>query len=148
MKNTLKTFLKGSWTKVCTLALVLVLAWPLAVLATDPPGLPDGWSESYIYVNGIRLHYYQAVPAPEKPVIVMVHGVTDIGLCWTTLSLELQKDYNIYMLDTRGHGLSDPFTSTDDGETLVNDVVGFIKAMDLAKPILMGHSMGLLPLCV
>ncbi|MEB2782816.1 alpha/beta hydrolase [Algoriphagus sp. C2-6-M1] len=70
------------------------------------------------------------------------HGVTDNGLCWITLSLELQKDYNIYMLDTRGHGLSDPFTSSDDGETLVKDVVGFVKAMSLENPILMGHSMG------
>ena len=122
--------------------LVLLLTLPSVVFAADPPGIPEGWHEGYAYVNGIRVHYYQAVPAPDKPVIVMVHGVTDIGLSWTTLSLELQKDYNIYMLDTRGHGLSDPFTSSDDGETLVKDVVGFVKVMNLDKPILMGHSMG------
>ena len=48
----------------------------------------------------------------------MVHGVTDIGLSWTTLTWKLQDSYDIYMLDTRGHGLSDPFTHTDDGNTL------------------------------
>ena len=142
MNNTILAFLDRNFTKACTLALAIIIFCPLAVFAANPPGLPDGWTQNYIYANGIRLNYYQAVPAPEKPVIVMVHGVTDIGLCWTTLSLELQKDYNIYMLDTRGHGLSDPFTSSDDGETLVKDVVGFVESMNIENPILMGHSMG------
>ncbi len=122
--------------------LLLLLFSSSVVFATNPPDIPEGWSQEYAYVNGIRIHYYKSAPVIDKPVIVMVHGVTDNGLCWTTLSLKLQKDYTIYMLDTRGHGLSDPFTSSDDGETLIKDVVGFIKAMNIEKPILMGHSMG------
>lgn len=120
----------------------LLMLAPTLALAAPPPGIPDGWSDGYEYVNGVRLHYYHAAPAPGKPVIVMVHGVTDIGLCWTTLSWELEKDYDVYMLDTRGHGLSDPFTSSDDGDTLIKDVVGFVEAKGFEKPILMGHSMG------
>ena len=46
------------------------------------------------------------------------------------------------MLDARGHGLSDPFTPTDDEKTLMKDVVDFVKVMDLENPMLMGHSMG------
>jgi len=122
--------------------IVLIALFPVVAFASDPPGIPDGWSDGYVYANGIRIHYYHAVPAPGKPVIVMVHGVTDIGLSWTTLTWKLQDDYDIYMLDARGHGLSDPFTPADDGNTLVKDVVGFVKAMNLEKPILMGHSMG------
>jgi pimeloyl-ACP methyl ester carboxylesterase len=72
----------------------------------------------------------------------MVHGVTDIGLCWTTLTWKLQDQYDCYMLDTRGHGLSDPFTPTDDADTLIKDVVDFVHVMKFEKPILMGHSMG------
>jgi pimeloyl-ACP methyl ester carboxylesterase len=45
-------------------------------------------------------------------------------------------------LDTRSHGLSDPITSADDGDTLIKDVVEFVRVMNLEKPILMGHSMG------
>jgi pimeloyl-ACP methyl ester carboxylesterase len=74
--------------------------------------------------------------------MVMVHGVTDNGLCWTTLALKLQDSYDIYMPDARGHGLSDPFTPADNGATLVKDVVAFVQVMNLGKPILMGHSMG------
>jgi pimeloyl-ACP methyl ester carboxylesterase len=120
----------------------LLLLFSSIACAAAPPGIPDGWSDGYVYANGIRIHYYRAVPAAGKPVIVMVHGITDIGLSWTTLTWKLQSAYDIYMLDARGHGLSDPFTPVDDRDTLVRDVVSFVQAMKLDKPILMGHSMG------
>jgi pimeloyl-ACP methyl ester carboxylesterase len=123
-------------------ALLYVLLLSTTANAAEPPGIPDGWSDGYVYANGARLHYYHAVPAPEKPVIVMVHGVTDIGLSWTTLTWKLQDDYDVYMLDTRSHGLSDPISSADDADTLIKDVVEFCKVMKFEKPILMGHSMG------
>ncbi len=122
--------------------LLLLLCVPMSALADPPPGIPDGWSSGYVYANGIRVHYYRAVPAPNRPAIVMVHGISDIGLSWTTLTWKLQDSYDIYMVDTRGHGLSDPFTVGDDRDTLVKDLVAFITAMELEKPILMGHSMG------
>ena len=122
--------------------LSLLILLPVIATAAPPPGIPDGWSDGYVYANGIRIHYYHATPAPGKPVIVMVHGVTDNGLCWTTLSSKLEKDYDIYMVDTRGHGLTDPFTPSDDGDTLIKDVVEFVKGMKFEKPILVGHSMG------
>jgi pimeloyl-ACP methyl ester carboxylesterase len=123
--------------KIC----LALLFYPTLLLARQP-NIPDGWTDQYAYVNGARIHYYHAVPAPGKPVIVMVHGITDNGLCWTTLTLKLQAMYDIYMLDTRGHGLSDPVTANDNGETLVKDVVDFVKTMNFEKPILIGHSMG------
>lgn len=123
-------------------SIMLLVIFPIISFAANPPGIPDGWSDGFAYVNGVRIHYYRATPAPEKPVMVMVHGVTDNGLCWTTLAWKLQDQYDIYMLDTRGHGLSDPFTNSDDGETLIKDVVGFVKAMKFENPILVGHSMG------
>jgi pimeloyl-ACP methyl ester carboxylesterase len=95
---------------------------PVAALSAPPPGIPDGWSDGYVYANGIRIHYSHAVSAKGKQVVVMVHGVTDNRLCWTTLTWKLQDAYDVYMVDTRGHGLSDPFTA-DDGDTLVKDVV-------------------------
>ena len=121
---------------------LLVIITPLVLRSADIPGIPQGWSDGYAYANSIRLHYYRAIPAPGKPIIVMAHGLSDNGLCWTTLTQKLQGQYDIYMVDTRGHGLSDPFTNTDDGATLVNDLVDFVKVMKFNKPILMGHSMG------
>jgi pimeloyl-ACP methyl ester carboxylesterase len=124
------------------LALLICACFASAVAAAPPPGIPDGWTDAYVYVNGSRLHYYHAVPQPGKPVIVMVHGVTDNGLTWTTFAEDMQKNYDIYLPDARGHGLSDPFRDTDNGDTLITDLVGFIQAMHFVKPILLGHSMG------
>src|SRR3990170_2950773 len=128
--------------KIYLQILTLLILLPTIVVNAQTVKIPDGWSDGYAYVNGIRVHYYHARPAQGKPVMVMVHGVTDIGLCWTTLTLKLQDSYDIYMLDARGHGLSDPFTPSDNGETLIKDVVDFVRVMKFEKPILMGHSMG------
>jgi pimeloyl-ACP methyl ester carboxylesterase len=124
------------------LSVVLIAALSGLATAATPPGIPDGWTDGYVYANGIRIHYYHATPAPSKPVIVMAHGVTDIGLCWTTLTRELEASYDVYMVDARGHGLTDPSTAEDTRDTSVEDLVDFIRVMKFEKPILMGHSMG------
>jgi hypothetical protein len=56
----------------------------VSATAATPPGNPDGWSDGYVYANGIGIHYYHAIRAPGLPVLVMAHGATDIGLSWTT----------------------------------------------------------------
>ena len=128
--------------KTCFRIFVMLTLLPTMIVNAQTMKFPDGWSDGYAYVNGIRVHYYHAKPAQGKPVMVMVHGFTDIGLSWTTLTLKLQDAYDIYMPDDRGHGLSDPFTDADNGETLIKDVVDFVHVMKFEKPILMGHSMG------
>ncbi len=138
----LKILSKKRLAKRYVLLFAFLILLPTIVVTAQSAKIPDGWSDGYVYANGIRIHYYHAVPAQGKPVMVMVHGVTDNGLCWTTLTWKLQDLYDIYMLDARGHGLSDPFTPADNGETLVKDVVEFVRAMKFDKPILMGHSMG------
>ena len=110
----------------------LLLLLPSFVIAQQVK-IPDGWSDAYAYVNGIRVHYYHAIPQQSKPVIVMVHGLSDLGLCWTPIALKLQDKYNIYMVDSRGHGLSDPFTAADNSETLIKDVVDFVKVYETSK---------------
>lgn len=127
--------------KLYTIITLLALL-PAIVVNAQSVKFPDRWTDGYAYVNGIRMHYYHAKSAEGKPVIVMVHGYTDIGLSWTTLTLKLQDAYDIYMVDTRGHGLTDPFTPSDNGDTMIKDVVDFVRAMKFEKPILMGHSMG------
>jgi len=122
--------------------LSLLLLLPGVLFAAPPPDLPHGWSESYVYANGIRIHYYRGAPAPGKQVILAVHGVMDTGLTWASVGMKLQKNYDLYMLDTRGHGLSDPSNGSEDGNTLLMDVMAAAKALHLDKPILMGHSMG------
>ncbi len=124
------------------LTLVLIALCAGVAVGATPPGMPDGWSDGYVYANGIRIHYYHAVSTPGKPVIVMAHGFSDYGLNWTTLTEDLQDDYDIYMVDARGHGYTDPPVADEKGDVAVEDLVGFLREMKIEKPILMGHSMG------
>lgn len=121
---------------------VLFAFFPSVGFAANLPGIPKGWSDGYVYANGIRIHYYHAVPATGKPVILAIHGVMDTGLTWASVCDKLQKDYDIYMLDTRGHGMTDPFNGTEDRNTMLIDVMEAAKSLKLEKPILLGHSMG------
>jgi pimeloyl-ACP methyl ester carboxylesterase len=133
---------RTAWWRTVFGAAALLAMCPAIASAGDLPPIPDGWSEGFVSANGIRIHYYHAAPAPGKPVILAIHGVMDTGLTWASVATRLQKDYDIYMLDTRGHGLSDPFTASDDRNTLLKDVVEASLKLGLEKPVLMGHSMG------
>ena len=100
----------------------------------------SGWSTGFCETNGINIHYTRT--GGSKPPLIMLHGLTANGACWTALARALEEVYDVIMPDARGHGKS---CAPDNGyryEDLANDVVGFIKALGLPPPILVGHSMG------
>lgn len=99
------------------------------------------WREDTIMANGIHIHYHQAGDR-RKPTIILLHGLTDSGLCWTHVAQALEQDYAVVMPDARGHGQSDGVASGFSNEVLADDVVGLIQELQLEKPILLGHSMG------
>jgi pimeloyl-ACP methyl ester carboxylesterase len=124
----------------------IILAGLIALLATaafagQPPSPPAGWTDGFVLANGIRIHYWRT-GGDNKPVLLMAHGYSDNGLCWTNLAKELEEDYDIIMADARGHGLSDPPSKSDPADAQAEDLAGLIRELKLEKPILMGHSMG------
>jgi len=112
----------------------------LAAAALAQPEIPENWTDGYVMVNGIRIHYWRT--GGDKPVMVLAHGYSDDGLCWANLAKVLQTDYDIIMVDARGHGLSDPPAKSDAAAVQAEDIAGLLQALELEKPILMGHSMG------
>lgn len=114
------------------------LAAALATAGGPPP--PSGWKDGYVMANGIRIHYWRTGGA--KPVMVMLHGSSDDGLCWTNFAKEFSRDFDIVLWDARGHGLSDPPNELPSQEAMVEDLAAFLRALNIEKPILMGHSMG------
>lgn len=100
----------------------------------------SNWQSGFITANGIRLHYHRT--GGDKPPLVLAHGITDNGLCWTRLARALEDEYDIIMVDARGHGLSDkPEHGYAPGDHAA-DLAGLIQALELGKIFLMGHSMG------
>lgn len=101
---------------------------------------PDDWTDGFVIANGIRIHYWRT--GGDKPVLIMAHGSSDNGLCWTNLAKELVDDFDIILPDARGHGLSDPPSKLDSADAQCEDLAGLIRELKLENPILMGHSMG------
>jgi pimeloyl-ACP methyl ester carboxylesterase len=125
----------------CLLVALPVFSGPVPsgpVVAGPLP--PAGWTDGYVSANGIRIHYWRTGGA--KPALVLAHGSSDDGLCWTNLARELTDRYDVIMFDARGHGLSDPPAAADTADVQVEDLAGLIAALKLEKPTLMGHSMG------
>jgi N-formylmaleamate deformylase len=98
------------------------------------------WSTAICETNGIYIHYTRT--GRNSLPLILLHGLTANGICWTALARELEREYDVIMPDARGHGKS---SVPDDGyryEDHAKDVVGLIKALGLPSPILVGHSMG------
>ena len=98
------------------------------------------WESNSVFSNGIRLHYWRTGGA--KPVMILAHGITDYGLNWASLAATFDDEYDIIMYDARGHGFSEKPDELYDLQTHVNDLVGLVNALDISKPVLIGHSMG------
>jgi N-formylmaleamate deformylase len=98
------------------------------------------WLAGDIHANGIKIHYYRT--GGYKPPVVLFHGATDNGLCWTPVARALEIDYDVIMPDSRWHGQSDGPADGNQPDSQVQDLAGFVQALGLEKPLLMGHSMG------
>src|SRR5689334_14974538 len=100
------------------------------------------WSSGEVETNGITMHYYRTGSGGQKPSLVLSHGATDDGLCWSRVARALESDYDVIMPDARGHGLS---TAPEQGYSSMDhaaDLAGFIRALGLQRPGVGGHSMG------
>jgi pimeloyl-ACP methyl ester carboxylesterase len=73
---------------------------------------------------------------------VLAHGFSEDGLVWAALAEALEATYDIIMPDARGHGRSDPADTGLGTADLASDLQGIIVALGLAKPAVLGHSMG------
>ena len=101
--------------------------------------LTQEWRTGTLPITGGQLAYHRT--GGTGPVMVLSHGLTDNGLCWGRTAHALTDDYDIVMLDARGHGASsriDPGLAHDPGR----DLAEAISALRLEAPIVMGHSVG------
>ncbi len=109
--------------------------------------------EGSALANGIQIHYSRMTPPPRRtsPIrvrtrppmsIILLHGVTDNGLCWIRVADALSKDYDLILPDSRGHGFSDAPEMGYGVDDRAADVAGLIQVLNLDRPVLIGHSMG------
>jgi N-formylmaleamate deformylase len=98
------------------------------------------WQSGDVLVNGLRLHYTRTGGA--KPAVVLAHGFSDDGLCWTPVAKVLEPDYDVITVDARGHGQSDAPECGYNMADMAGDLAGVIAELGLHRPAVVGHSMG------
>lgn len=98
------------------------------------------WISEYFVSHGTKLHYYRT--ARQKSPLVLIHGISDDGLCWSPVAEALEADYDVIMVDLRGHGKSDAPNDGYDYKTIATEVAGLITGLGLDMPVVMGHSLG------
>lgn len=95
-----------------------------------------------IEVNGLRLHYQDwgggGVPA------LSFHGFALNCHSWDEVAPALQARIHLHAFDQRGHGLSEwaKEVSHYSRDAMVGDIEGIVDGLGLARPVLIGHSMG------
>ncbi|MBI1297666.1 alpha/beta fold hydrolase [bacterium] len=94
----------------------------------------------FIHANGIDIHYHRT--GGDGPTVVFAHGLTDNGACWTRLVTDLGSGYDCIMVDARGHGKSSAPEEGYSFDEQADDLIAFIHALELDRPVIMGHSLG------
>jgi pimeloyl-ACP methyl ester carboxylesterase len=88
-------------------------------------------------VNGVKLYYEKT--GSGSP-IILLHGNGEDHTIFDKLAEKLSADYTVYAPDSRCHGKSS--AGKLDYALMAEDIVEFIRALGLEKPVLYGFSDG------
>lgn len=108
-------------------------------LLTRPPEQIDPGFGQYVQVASSNVHY-QRWGTRGTP-IVLVPGFLESSIVWAAVGPMLGRHHRVYALDLPGDGYTrygGPITLTSQAEL----VDGFIGALHLRRPLLVGHSLG------
>ena len=100
-------------------------------------------TDFYIHTNGINLHYIEHDGGADKPLLIMMHGLTANAHAFDGLAAaELADDFRMVSVDLRGRGLSDHPALHYSAEDHANDILGLLDHLAAEHVILCGHSFG------
>src|SRR5947209_4974137 len=105
--------------------------------------------DAFVPANGLRLRYRSwQPPAPgsprvDLPPILLLHGLASSLHIWNLVApLLAARGYVVTALDQRGHGESEKPDSGYDFDTIIADDRAAISALEIERPVLVGHSWG------
>jgi N-formylmaleamate deformylase len=103
-----------------------------------------------VRANGIRQHYLRyggkdddAGPRGERDAVIIIPGITSPAVTWGFVGERFGRQFDTYILDVRGRGLSEASATLDYSVAAqAADVTAFADALGLKRYALVGHSMG------
>jgi N-formylmaleamate deformylase len=90
--------------------------------------------------RGTRIRYHRREGTGRT--LLLVHGISDDGLCWSPFLRELDPALDIVMPDLRGHGGSE---DPDEGwnlRTMADEIASLAGGLGLGSPFMAGCSLG------
>ena len=91
-----------------------------------------------VFVNNVNLYY--EVFGEGQP-IILLHGNSETHEIFDKLIEKLKHQYKVYAIDSRCHGKSEDLMEIS-YNTMRDDIIDFIKQLNIEKPILYGFSDG------
>jgi esterase len=100
-------------------------------------------AERHVEVYGVRLRYldWGDDGNPGAQPLVFLHGWTSNADVWLRVASAFRGSHRVLSLDQRGHGGSQ-WAADYSAWRWVKDIAGFVEALGLRRPVLVGHSMG------
>lgn len=93
-------------------------------------------------INGVQLAYRVDGPAPDAPVVVLLHSLgTDLRM-WEAQVTPLARRFRVVRYDCRGHGESDVAAGPLTIERLGRDVLALLDHLEIQRAHLCGISLG------
>lgn len=113
------------------------------LITLDTSDLPEPITEpevdSFIQLSQVNMHY--RVYGHGKQPLILIHGNGGSVKSLEEAASYLANDYTVYLPESRCHG-----QSSDPGEIsyrlMASDFVEFAEALNIQKPLIMGHSDG------
>src|SRR6202021_1506878 len=101
-----------------------------------------GYTDRFLVVNGLRLHYLDWGSA-DKPPFIMLHGISRVAHQFDHIAPYFTANYHVIAIDMRGHG--DSAWSPEGAyvvEDYVKDLEPFGDTLHLRGLPLLGNSTG------
>ena len=99
----------------------------------------DGVTHRTVVARGLRFHVAEAGAGDP---VVLVHGWPQHWWTWRHVVPLLAPHARLVMIDLRGFGWSDAPPGRYDKQTLADDLLAVLDALDLERVCLMGHDWG------
>src|SRR5687767_371401 len=102
----------------------------------DPLAFRDG---TVLSADGVPIHFREG--GRGATALVFVHGWLGNGSWWAPTMERFAPGHRVVALDLAGHGGSGRNRAEWTVERFADDVVAVVRALDLQRVILLGHSM-------
>lgn len=99
------------------------------------------WPDDRVIQVG-SLSFHARVWSESGQPILLLHGLASSSRIWDLVAPLLARRFRVIALDQRGHGASDKPETGYDLPTFVADLRGLVRALEVERPTLVGHSWG------